>query len=101
MVRAFCNEIEGKDYLFVPDEQNLQQRGIMAADCVICNQHLGFPVSILNMSEESKKLFRNTRLGWLTRLIVENVEQNEHNLMCPLNNEAESKEFFRENKNWR
>ncbi|MEL7308646.1 MAG: reverse transcriptase family protein, partial [Pseudomonadota bacterium] len=31
---------------------------------------------------------------WLTSLIVEDMEQNEHDLICPLNNEAESKDSF-------
>ena len=71
IIRAFSTAVEEKDYLFVPDQENLQRREILSAECVIHNQSSGLPIRVLNVSDDSKKLFQNTRVGWLTKLTIE------------------------------
>ena len=93
VVRAFSTmEEDGNDYLFVPDHENLGKRDIISADGVICNQITGFPIRVFNVTNDSRKLFQNTRVGWLTSISIQtetDIPNNE--LVCSMQCNAEAK----------
>lgn len=94
LVRAFSTVIEEeKDYLFIPDHENLEKRGIVSADCVICNRDSGFPIRVFNANEDLKTMFQRTRLGWLTELACGTLYEDA-GLICALNDQLEDKHEF-------
>ena len=67
MIRAFSSVMEeGSEFLFIPDHDNLGKRDIISADGVVSKRSTGFPIRVFNVSNDSRKLFENTRVGWLT-----------------------------------
>lgn len=95
IIRGFSSAAKERDYLFVPDQSNLQRREILSAECVIHNQRSGLPIRVLNVSDDSKKLFQNTRLGWLTQLAIESdAAVSQADLLCSMKANFKSQSDF-------
>ena len=95
IIRGFSSAAKERDYLFVPDQSNLQRREILSAECVVHNQRSGLPIRVLNVSDDSKKLFQNTRLGWLTQLAIESdAAVSQADLLCSMKANFKSQSDF-------
>ena len=96
LVRAFSTVMEEeKDYLFIPDHGNLEKRGIISADCVVCNRYSGFPIRVFNANDDLKTMFQRTRVGWIIELAcVSDTLYEDSGLICALNDQREDKQEF-------
>ena len=59
--------VENSEFLFVPDNENLFRKGIIAAEAVVSPADNVIPVQVFIPEGKRKLLYSGTRMGWLEK----------------------------------
>ena len=59
------NKFSSKDYMFIPDNTNLQKRNMISCEALVFTCDGRIPVRLLHTGDDERKIYKGTRLGWL------------------------------------
>ena len=64
------------DAIFLPDQDKLVKLGLIGAAAIVRSKNNKIPVRIINVSDENRTIYKNTKLGFLEILCTEIEEKN-------------------------